>query len=58
MIWEQVLALAEEANVIMSWATNTESSFDFVTYGENRRILINHKGTRLVQFYPLKSDEK
>lgn len=58
MIWEQVLALGEEGNVVMSWATNTESGFDFVTYGENRRIPIDHEGMRLVQFYPLETDEK
>ena len=57
MIWEQVLELAEEGNVAMSWATNTESGFDFVTYGENRRIPIDHEGMRLVQFYPLETDE-
>ena len=37
MIWEQVNALAEEGNVAMAWATNTESGFDFQTYGKNRR---------------------
>ena len=37
--------------------TNTESGFDFVTYGENRRIPIDHEGMRLVQFYPLETDE-
>lgn len=58
MIWEQVLALGEEGNVVMSWATNTESGFDFVTYGENRRIPIDHEGMRLVQFYPMETDEK
>ncbi len=57
MIWEQVLELAEEGNVVMSWATNIESGFDFVTYGENRRIPIDHEGMRLVQFYPLETDE-
>lgn len=57
MIWEQVLALAEDGNVVMSWATNTESGFDFITYGSNRRIPIDHEGMRLVQFYPTNNDE-
>lgn len=58
MIWEQVLELAEDGNVVMSWATNTESGFDFVTYGKNRRVPIEYEGMRLVQFHPIESDEK
>ena len=52
MIWEQVNALAEDGNVAMAWATNTESGFDFQTYGENRRIPIEEDGLRLVLFQP------
>ena len=29
MIWQQVSVLAEEGNVVMAWATNTESGFEF-----------------------------
>jgi CRISPR-associated protein Cas2 len=50
MIWEQVSFLAEEGNVVMAWATNTESGFDFVTYGQNRRMPIDFDGLRLVRF--------
>ncbi len=57
MIWEQVNALAEEGNVVMAWATNTESGFDFVTYGKNRRIPIDYDGLRLVSFLPIDTDE-
>lgn len=53
MIWEQVSALAEEGNVVMAWATNTESGFDFTTYGSNRREPIDLDGLRLVRFTPL-----
>ena len=53
MIWEQVNSLADEGNVVMAWATNTESGFDFVTYGENRRMPINLDGLRLVKFLPI-----
>ncbi|TCS39010.1 type I-E CRISPR-associated endoribonuclease Cas2e [Reinekea marinisedimentorum] len=53
MIWEQVDALAEDGNVVMSWATNTESGFEFVTYGENRREPIGIDGMRLVKFKPV-----
>lgn len=57
MIWEQVLALADFGNVAMAWATNTESGFDFQTYGENRRIPIDYDGLRLVSFMPPASKE-
>ncbi|WP_370738653.1 type I-E CRISPR-associated endoribonuclease Cas2e [Vibrio spartinae] len=56
MIWEQVIQLAEEGNVVMAWATNTESGFDFQTYGENRREPIDFEGLRLVKFKPLESE--
>lgn len=52
MIWEQINVLAETGNVAMAWATNTESGFDFQTYGENRRIPIDYDGLRLVSFLP------
>lgn len=52
MIWEQVNALAEEGNVVMAWSTNTESGFDFITYGQNRREPIELDGLRLVKFLP------
>jgi len=50
MIWFQINELAEEGNVVMAWATNTESGFDFITYGKNRRIPIDLDGLRLVRF--------
>ncbi len=53
MIWEQINMLAEEGNVVMAWATNTESGFDFVTYGSNRRMPIDLDGLRLVKFLPI-----
>jgi CRISPR-associated protein Cas2 len=55
MIWEQVNALAEEGNVVMAWATNTESGFDFQTYGENRRTPVELDGLRLVSFLPVEN---
>ena len=53
MIWEQITLLADEGNVVMAWATNTESGFDFVTYGENRRMPIDLDGLRLVKLLPI-----
>ena len=52
MVWEQVSLLAETGNVAMAWATNTESGFDFQTFGENRRVPIDYDGLRLVSFMP------
>ena len=52
MIWYQVTELAEEGNVVMAWATNTESGFDLVTYGENARTPVDFDGLRLVKYTP------
>ena len=52
MIWEQITALADSGNVAMAWAANTESGFDFQTFGKNRRIPIDYDGLRLVSFLP------
>lgn len=57
MIWEQVEQLAEEGNVAMAWATNTESGFDFQTCGENRRVPIDYDGLRLVSFLPIEAPD-
>ena len=57
MIWEQVQMLAEEGNVAMAWATNTESGFDFQTYGKNRRVPLDYDGLRLVSFMPPELEE-
>ncbi|MDT3666663.1 type I-E CRISPR-associated endoribonuclease Cas2e [Cronobacter dublinensis] len=55
MIWHQIIELAEEGNVVMAWATNNESGFDFQTYGVNRRIPVDLDGLRLVSFLPLQN---
>lgn len=55
MIWQQVSVLADEGNVVMAWATNTESGFEFQTFGENRRIPVNLDGLRLVSFLPVEN---
>ncbi|AWH87647.1 type I-E CRISPR-associated endoribonuclease Cas2e [Limnobaculum parvum] len=53
MIWQQIIHLADEGNVVMGWATNTESGFDFQTWGDNRRIPVDLDGLRLVSFLPI-----
>ncbi|EIY5149252.1 type I-E CRISPR-associated endoribonuclease Cas2e [Klebsiella variicola] len=52
MIWQQVIQLSDGGNVVMAWATNSESGFEFQTWGENRRILVDLDGLRLVSFLP------
>ena len=47
-----ITILAETGNLAMAWATNTESGFDFQTFGENRRVPIDYDGIRLVSFMP------
>ncbi|EBU3149935.1 type I-E CRISPR-associated endoribonuclease Cas2 [Salmonella enterica subsp. enterica serovar Uganda] len=53
MIWQQVSVLTDEGNVVMAWATNTESGFEFQTFGENRRIPVDLDGLLLVSFLPV-----
>lgn len=55
MLWQQIIELAEDGNVVMAWATNNESGFDFQTYGKNRREPVDFDGLRLVRFLPLQN---
>lgn len=48
MIWQQVEVGLEEGNAVMAWSTNTESGFDFVTLGKNRRMPVEFDGLKLV----------
>lgn len=52
MLWQQVEAMADDGNAVMAWATNTESGFDFITFGKNRRQPVDFDGLRLVTFLP------
>lgn len=58
LIWQQCEQLVEQGNIVMAWATNTESGFDFQTMGENRRIPVEFDGLRLVSFLPLDTSLK
>jgi CRISPR-associated protein Cas2 len=57
MIWQQIEQGIEEGNAVMVWRTNTESGFDFVTVGKNRRMPVELDGLKLVSFYPLEQNE-
>ncbi|EMR12523.1 ssRNA endonuclease [Methylophaga lonarensis MPL] len=52
MIWQQCETYCDEGNIVMAWATNTESGFDFQTIGKNRRHPVELDGLRLVSFLP------
>ena len=56
MIWEQITQLAEDGNVVMVWATNTESGYELQTFGSNRRVPVDYDGLRLVSFLPASED--
>lgn len=53
MIWQQITQLSDSGNVVMAWATNSESGFEFQTWGENRRMPVDLDGLRLVSFFPV-----
>jgi CRISPR-associated protein Cas2 len=52
MLWGQVEAGLEDGNAVMTWSTNTESGFDFLTFGSNRRMPCEMDGLKLVSFSP------
>lgn len=54
MVWLNVEEGIEDGNAVMVWSTNTESGFDFMTLGANRRIPKEMDGIRLVSFLPVR----
>lgn len=52
MIWKQVMSGLEDGNAVMVWKTNTESGFDVMTLGPNRRIPVDFDGLKLISFLP------
>lgn len=52
MIWQQLAEGYEEGNVVMAWASNHESGYEFQTLGANRRLPVEFDGLRLVAFQP------
>lgn len=57
MIWGQVEKGLDEGNAVMVWTTNTESGFDFMTLGKNRRIPVEMDGLKLVSFLPVEGGQ-
>ena len=58
MVWQQVAAGIEDGNAVMIWSTNTESGFDFLTLGKNRRIPVELDGLKLVSFLPPEQEDR
>ena len=58
MIWETVIKGCGEGNAVMAWSTNTESGFDFLTWGTNRREPVEMDGIKLVSFLPESETEQ
>ena len=56
-IWDTVIKGVEEGNAVMAWSTNTESGFDFLTWGANRREPVEIDGLKFVSFLP-ETDER
>lgn len=56
MIWDTIAKGIEGGNAVMAWSTNTESGFDFLTLGQNRRIPVEMDGIKLVSFLPENDD--
>ena len=52
MLWEQVVHLHKDGNAALIWTTNTESGYDFLTIGKNRRYPVDLDGFKLVSFKP------
>jgi len=57
MIWEQLREGYEDGNVVMAWASNHESGYEFQTLGANRRTPVDYDGLRLVAFSPVEAPD-
>jgi len=58
MIWTNLERGIGEGSAVMAWSSNTESGFDFMTLGGNRRIPVEMDGIKLVSFMPEEGKEK
>jgi CRISPR-associated protein Cas2 len=52
MIWEQLAEGCENGSVVMAWASNHESGYEFQTLGPSRRLPVEFDGLYLVSFHP------
>jgi CRISPR-associated protein Cas2 len=57
MIWNHIERGIEDGSAVIAWSTNTESGFDFMTLGANRRIPVEMDGIKLVSFLPEENNQ-
>ncbi len=49
-IWSDVVALIADGSAVMAWSATTDSGYDFVSVGTNRRMPADFDGLTLVSF--------
>lgn len=52
MVLQNIEEGLEDGNAVVIWSAPTETGFDFLTYGENRRIPVEMDGIKLISFLP------
>lgn len=52
-VWDEVKMMIGDGNAVMAWAAPTDSGFEFVAVGPNRREPADFDGLTLVKFLPL-----
>ena len=52
MIWQHLAEGYENGSVVMAWASNHESGYEFQTLGRSRRQPVEFDGLNLVAFHP------
>lgn len=57
-IWDEVGQLLGTGSAVMVWSAATDSGFDFVTIGTNRREPVDFDGLTLVRFLPPASEDR
>ena len=53
IIWDQVVSDIDDGDAVLVWSVPSETGFDFLTCGSNRRMPVDRDGLKLVQFFPL-----
>jgi CRISPR-associated protein Cas2 len=56
MICETIKNNLMGGNVIIIYKTNNEMGYNFIDYGENRRMPIKLDGVKFISFYPFGDD--
>lgn len=54
-IWSEVEQLIEAGSAVMAWSAPTDSGYNFVAIGQNRREPVDFDGLTLVRFKPAES---